>query len=133
MVENMMSMILTIIVCVCVPVAIVVVGSRPFVAGWVIVVVCGALAVTMAVRDVAVLAGLPFYPWHGPVIAGNALIVLGTMTGLVALQVDHPIGIGAIVGRLGSGVAGLFVASRRRRSLAADVRRRVKHYRIEVA
>lgn len=130
-------MILTIIVCVCVPVVVVVCGSRRYVAGWVVGVVCGALAVAFAVRDVALLVGVPFYPWSGPVIASFALIVLGTLTGWVSLKVDHPIGIGAIVGTSASSVTaavgGLFVASSRRRSLAADVRRRVKQYRIEVA
>lgn len=122
-------MLLPIIVCVCVPVMVVMCGSHRSWAWGVIVVVCGALAVTVAARDVTALAGLPFYAWHGPMLASFALIVLGTLAGWVALKVDSPIGIGAMVGKLGQGMGGV----RRRRSLAADVRRRVKDYRIEVA
>lgn len=122
----------TILVLAIVPVAIVLVGSCRYWAAWVVVIVCAALGVVVAVRDLALIAGLPFYPWHGPVLASYAVIVLGVLTAHVALRIDQTVRIGAIAGRLVAEIGRMFTDSRRRSSVRADVRRAVKQYRIEV-
>lgn len=100
------------------------VGSRHNLFMAVFIAIVSSVSVVMATAEVADYLQIRRYPWHGPVLATIALLLMGACLAYAWAAWDQPF--------TWSHVNAVFTNVRRRSSVRADVRRAVKQYNIEV-
>lgn len=117
-----MELLSLLILCAVAPVAIVVAGSHRNLAACVVVAVVVALACVVVTGS---LMPSPTDPALGPVLSLLALGVVGLYLRLMWVYTTRPITVGMILEKLTE-------RRRRRATVRATVRQRVKRYRVEV-